>query len=168
MLVLSNKCRLRSRCRAKYERGKQMSDVTNVIVLVMDAGDSRLMKPFAVPCESRRWRGAIACITNDDADCYWVHNGKRPECHVWVGAFNHFNRKAFIEDLRDLPWQDPGGVQVLIRGQEDDCWGLWMFTNGQLQEVQLPGTIRGESESETRENGTWIRIQTGILQRKAD
>jgi hypothetical protein len=125
------------------------------------------MEPLTVPCESRRWRGAIASITDKDADRYWVQNSKGPECHVWVGAFNHFNRKAFLEDLQDLPWQDPGSVQVLIQGQDDDCWGLWMFTKGRLQEVQLPGTIRSESESETLEGGTLIRIQTGILQRKA-
>jgi hypothetical protein len=141
-----------------------MSNVTNVMVLVSKSwDDSRLMKSLTLPSESRRWRGALACITNEDAFRYWVQNSKGPECDVWVGAFNHFNRKAFIEDLQAIPWSNPGAVQVLILGQEDDCWGLWMFRDGQLQEVRLPGTIRSASESETLENGAWIRIQTGIL-----
>jgi hypothetical protein len=94
-----------------------------------------------------------------------VQNSKGPECHVWVGAFNHFNRKAFLEDLQALSWQYPSGVQVLIQGQDDECWGLWMFTDGQLQEVQLPGATRRTSESETLEGGEWIHIETGILER---
>ncbi len=100
------------------------------------------------------------------ADRYWVHDGKGPECHVWVGAFNHFNRKAFLDDLQELPWEGPGGIQVLIKGQEDDCWGLWMFTSGRLQEVPLPGVIRHGGESETLEGGQWIQIETGSLERK--
>ena len=144
-----------------------MSNVTNVVVLVQDFSDARLLEPFTVPSESRRWSGAISNITGEDADRYWVHNGKGPECHVWVGAFNHFNREAFLDDLQRLPWESPGGVQVLISGQDDDCWGLWMFTSGRLAEVQLPGAIRRGSQSETLEGGQWIKIETGILRREA-
>jgi hypothetical protein len=140
-----------------------MSNVTNVIVLVNDWDDARLMKPFTAPSKLRRWSGELSCITETDADRYWVHDGKGPECHVWVGAFNHFNRKAFLEDVQGVPWARLIGVQVFILGQDDDCWGLWMFTDGKLREVQLPGVSRQRDKSETLENGKWIYIETGIL-----
>lgn len=140
-----------------------MSNVTNVIVLVRDCEDAMLMEPFTIPNESRHWSGELSCITNDDADRYWIHDGKGPECDVWVGAFNHFNRKAFLNDLEQLPWSRSGVVQVLILGQDDDCWGLWMLRNGQLQEIQLPDVIRKKHETETSQNGERIFIETGIL-----
>jgi hypothetical protein len=143
-----------------------MSNVTNVIVLVSDFRDGRLLDPFSVRSDSRRWHGAVSRITGEDADRYWVHDGKGSECHVWVGAFNHFNRKAFLDDLQELPWENPAGVQVLIEGQDDDCWGLWMFTDGRLQEVSLPCVIRRSGKSETLEGGQWIQIETGCLERK--
>ena len=138
-----------------------MSNVTNVMVLVRDFRDWELLTPFTVRDDLRRWHGSLSKITDEDADRYWVHDGKGPECHVWVGAFNHFNRKAFLDDLEKLPWEAPGGVQVLIQGQDDDCWGLWMFSSGRLQEVPLPGTVRHLGKSETMEAGQWIKIETG-------
>jgi hypothetical protein len=142
-----------------------MSNVTNVIVLASDFFDDRLLKPFSIPSESRRWHGALSKTTDEDADRYWVHDGKGPERHVWVGVFNHFNRKAFLDDLQKLPWENSGGLQVLIKGQDDDCWGLWMFTSGRLQEVPLP-VIRHSGKSETWEAGQWIQIEKGNLERK--
>lgn len=36
----------------------------------------------------------------------------------------------------------PGSVQVLIRDEEDDCFGLWMLHDGTLVEIELPHTQR--------------------------
>jgi hypothetical protein len=88
-----------------------MSNVTNVMVLVRDFRDDRLLKAFILPDESRRWRGALSNITGEDADRYWVHDGKGPECSVWVGAFNHFNRTAFLDDLEKLTWNAQMGFK---------------------------------------------------------
>src|ERR1043166_4269779 len=98
----------------------KMSNVTNVIVSVWGGRrQSDLLKPFTIPDDSRHWRGCLCSITDGDAGNLWVHDGKGPECYVWVGAFNHMNRQAFLADIESLPWRDPFGVQVLVRGQDD-------------------------------------------------
>jgi len=46
-------------------------------------------------------------------------------------------------------------LQVLVRDEEDDCFGLWMMYDGKLIEVPLPRTVRTPYESSV----------TGVLMR---
>jgi pimeloyl-ACP methyl ester carboxylesterase len=63
-------------------------------------------------------------------------------------------------------WDAPDEVQVLIKGQEDGCFGLWMMVDGELREVALPGYVREPLEAETLERETWVRIEVGALRRR--
>lgn len=117
-----------------------MSRVTDVIVCATI--EEPAMEPLTRRDVSRDWHGAFALITGPDADRYWVQAGKGPGCDVWVGTFNHLNRPALLADLERLPWSCPHAVQVLLREEEDDCFGLWTFIDGRLREVPLPLTRR--------------------------
>ncbi|MFD8087038.1 hypothetical protein ACFV4F_35710 [Kitasatospora sp. NPDC059722] len=44
--------------------------------------------------------------------------------------------------MESLPWKAPESVQVLIRDEEDDCFGLWMIRDGRLTEIPVPGHRR--------------------------
>jgi hypothetical protein len=119
-----------------------VSNVTNVVVLSSSFFNRRAMEPFLELDDRRGWKGAFGIATEGPFQAAWIHNGKAPECTVWVGAFNHLNRPALLRDLAALPWEEPGAVQVLINGQDDDCFGLWMFQGSDLVEVSLPGLAR--------------------------
>ncbi|WSA82675.1 hypothetical protein OG930_42780 [Streptomyces sp. NBC_01799] len=43
--------------------------------------------------------------------------------------------------LESLAWPDPS-VQILVRDQDDDCFGLWLIHDSKLVEVPLPRTER--------------------------
>jgi hypothetical protein len=125
-----------------------VSNVTNVIVL---AGfEIEAMRPFTFDRDTwdpdvapdRDWSGWFTNVAKGEPSDLWVNDSKGPECDVWVGAFNHLNRPALLHDLAAAPWRDPLTVQVLIKGQDDDCWGIWMFSDGDLREVALPGVVR--------------------------
>lgn len=51
-------------------------------------------------------------------------------------------RKGLLRHLESLPWPHPHTVQVPLRNQDDDCFGLWMFQEGQLVEVPIPRIAR--------------------------
>ncbi len=140
-----------------------MSSISSVIVLSAWMSDLEVMEPLTRRDDSRQWRGAFTCITDGDPSDLWVGNGKGPECQVWVGAFNHLNRPALLADLESLPWEDPAGLQVLINWNDEETFGLWMFKEGRLREVPLPGwTRRAYSTSGSTPKG-WQTIQIGFL-----
>jgi hypothetical protein len=126
-----------------------MSNVTHVLILTL--GDGEAMAALTERREGAAWRGYFGDLSQKPAAEFWGHDGKWPECWVWAGAFNHLNRPALLQELQEVPWQNRKSVQVLIRGQDDDCWGMWMFVEGSelrpeegggLIEVNLPGATR--------------------------
>jgi hypothetical protein len=120
--------------------GDVLSNVTNVMVLAF--GEALAMSPVVESDEERVWNGRFNNVTTGAANQLWIVNGKGPECDVWVAALNHLRRLALLQDLSSLSWETPHMTQVLIRGQDDDCWGLWMIQAGVLVEIALPGCFR--------------------------
>jgi hypothetical protein len=151
-----------------------MSSVTSVLVLA--SGEIVAMRPLTrldvVP--QREWSGSFTSLTDGDTGRRWISDGKGPAGDVWAGAFNHLNRPALLRDLAELPWEEPDQVQVLIFGEDDECWGLWMITNGQLQEVVLPGAVRvpwqlpardGAGQSIRDGADDFVLFEIGVLRR---
>ncbi|MEV7053884.1 hypothetical protein AB0N95_00230 [Streptomyces microflavus] len=64
------------------------------------------------------------------------------ECYVWVVQFIRHNWRGLLSHLESLAWPEPSSVQVLVRDEDDDCFGLWMIYDGKLVEVPLPRTER--------------------------
>jgi hypothetical protein len=151
----------------RSERARsEMSNVTNVLILAWGEHDAMAALTTRDGREHAAWRGYFGSLSRDEARDLWGHDGKWPECDVWAGAFNHLNRPALLAELQGLPWRDPASVQVLINGQDDDCWGLWMFLFGRLVEVDLPGATRLPSTANVREQDHFVDADVGFLVRR--
>ncbi|MFD7064822.1 hypothetical protein [Streptomyces sp. NPDC059906] len=61
-------------------------------------------------------------------------------------------RKGLLRHLESLPWPHPHTVQVLLRDQDDDCFGLWMFQEGRLVEVTIARTERFHQPAPSNED----------------
>ncbi|WP_327188244.1 hypothetical protein [Streptomyces sp. NBC_01334] len=114
-----------------------MSRYTEVIVLARRAEE--VMEPLTRPDEGRAWHQCFTCV--DDG----MFDGSRmpsEECYAWVIQFIRHNWGGLLSHLESLAWPDPHSVQVLVRDEDDDCFGLWMIYDGKLVEVSLPRTER--------------------------
>ncbi|MFH8612905.1 hypothetical protein ACH4D5_36085 [Streptomyces sp. NPDC018029] len=114
-----------------------MSRYAEVIVLARDAEE--VMEPLTRPSADREW---YQCFTRVDNSVFAGADSSSRECYAWVVQFTRHNWYGLLPHLESLPWPDPYSVQVLVRDEEDDCFGLWMLHDGKLTEVSLPHTSR--------------------------
>ncbi len=129
-----------------------MSRYAEVVVLARES--ENVMQPLTEPDPNREWH---QCFTRVDDSVFAGSGTGSPECYMWVVQFTRNNWSGLLEHLESLPWGNPGSVQVLIHDEEDDCFGLWMMSDGKLREVPLPGATRTEFEGSS---------VTGILSRE--
>jgi hypothetical protein len=107
-----------------------MSRDAEVIVLARHADE--VMEPLTRQDAGRTWRGHFVPIAGQwGFDFGWASE---------LGRERH--RAGLLKLLESLPWPYPGTVQVLLRDQDDDCFGLWMFQDGKLVEVAISRTQR--------------------------
>lgn len=114
-----------------------MSRYTEVIVLARRAEE--VMEPLTRPEEDREWH---QCFTRVGDNVFAGSGMPSEECYVWVVQFGRQTWGGLFARLESLPWPDPWSVQVLVRDEDDDCFGLWMLHDGRLTEVPLPRTRR--------------------------
>jgi hypothetical protein len=55
----------------------------------------------------------------------WAGGNKAFQAFAWMGAFNYFHAKAFIEQVRAQEWEDRDSVQVLIKEEEEVRFTLY-------------------------------------------
>ncbi|MFF4189314.1 hypothetical protein ACFYZ9_39615 [Streptomyces sp. NPDC001691] len=114
-----------------------MSRFAEVIVLARNAEE--IMEPLTRPDDDREWH---QCFTRVDDGVFAGDRMPSRECYMWVIQFIRLNWHGLLSHLESLPWPDPHSVQVLVRDEDDSCFGLWMIYNGKLVEVPLPRTKR--------------------------
>ncbi|MQY23134.1 hypothetical protein [Nocardia macrotermitis] len=114
-----------------------MSRFAEVIVLARNA--EQVMAPLTRPDPAREWQ---QCFTPVDDSVFSGSGTGAGECYTWVVQFHRLNWGGLLPLLESLAWPNPESVQVLVRDEEDDCFGLWMLFDGKLVEVQLPRTRR--------------------------
>lgn len=114
-----------------------MSRYAEVIVLARDAEE--VMEPLTRTDENREWH---QCFRRVDDSVFAGPSGGSQECYAWVVQFIRHNWRGLLSHLESLSWPVPQSVQVLVRDEEDDCFGLWMMYDGRLTEVPLPRTKR--------------------------
>ncbi|MFE9484736.1 hypothetical protein ACFYNM_39925 [Streptomyces spororaveus] len=114
-----------------------MSRFAEVIVLAREAEE--VMEPLTRPDENREWH---QCFVRVDDWSFAGLRGPSKECYTWVIQFIRHNWNGLLSHLESLDWPNPHSVQVLVRDEEDDCFGLWMIYDGKLTEVALPRTER--------------------------
>lgn len=84
--------------------------------------------------DSRRWHQTFIAI--DDTKFSGAgFQYRSAECYAWVIQFSRNTWGGLLAYLEALPWPRPESVQVLVRDEEDDCFGLWMIYDGKLTEV---------------------------------
>lgn len=101
-------------------------------VIVLARWSNEVMEPLTQDDPERMWRGRFVPIAG-----HWGYE------FGWALEFEKMRaRKGLLRHLESLPWPHPHTVQVLLRDQDDDCFGLWMFQEGRLVEVTIPRTER--------------------------
>ncbi|QLY27937.1 hypothetical protein [Nocardia huaxiensis] len=81
------------------------------------------MDPLTEPDDSRPW---IKCFVPID-DAIFSGAGFQygsNECYAWVIQFYRNNWGGLLSYLESLPWPRPESVQVLVRDENDDCFGV--------------------------------------------
>lgn len=54
---------------------------------------------------------------------------------VWGAATANLHWSRFLDRVRDAPWEDPDQVQLLLRDDGDSYFRVYMFVDGELQNV---------------------------------
>jgi hypothetical protein len=136
LLLVPGVLNARARCDAL-----RVSDVTTVLVLTRSG--ERPMQRFMNPDVQIPWMRSsrFVSLTGEGVAPHWI-GSKPPNTVIYAAAFADFDRQPLLDALEALPWEDQLSVQVLIRSEDDDCWGIWMFVDGKLRELQLPGAVR--------------------------
>ncbi|WP_410871317.1 hypothetical protein [Nocardia sp. A7] len=101
------------------------------------------MEPLTQPDPDREWH---QCFTPVDDSVFEGSCNGSSDCYMWVIQFYRHNWTGLLKHLAGLDWPDPYSVQVLIRDEEDDCFGLWMLLGGKMTEIPLVSTERIPSD----------------------
>uniref|UniRef100_UPI003C7B86A2 hypothetical protein n=1 Tax=unclassified Streptomyces TaxID=2593676 RepID=UPI003C7B86A2 len=104
-------------------------------VIVLARWSDEVMEPLTQDDPERTWRGRFVPIAGQ-----WGYQ------FGWALEFEKLRgRQGLLGHLESLPWPHPHTVQVLLRDQDDDCFGLWMFQEGRLVEVTWTATARSST-----------------------
>jgi len=107
--------------------------------MVLARNAEEVMEHLTRPDPEREWH---QCFTRVDDSVFEGTGSGSQECYAWVVQFIRHNWGGLLAHLESLPWPAPHSVQVLVRDEEDDCFGLWMIYDGKLNEVPFPHTSR--------------------------
>ena len=67
--------------------------------------------------EGRNWRGK----PNRKR---WYGGSKMLETPLYLGAFNHLDIEGLIEHLKEIDWEEPENVQLIVKTQESDTFKI--------------------------------------------
>jgi hypothetical protein len=121
-----------------------MSETTTVLVLAR--GSRAVMRSLSDPDVDVPWAGGARFVNFSEGDGLQLWEGTTaPGAALWAAAFRNMDASEVLEMLaaiEALPWPNPDGVQVLVRTDQDEVFGLWMFVDGRLREMALPTVVR--------------------------
>ena len=55
----------------------------------------------------------------------WYGGTKMLETPLYVGAFNHLDLEGLIEHMKELEWEEPENVQLIVKLQEADKFEIF-------------------------------------------
>lgn len=125
-------------------------------VIVLARGAEAVMEPLTREDGEHSWRGHFVPVEGQ-----WGFD------FGWALEFEKMRaRTGLLKHLESLPWPRPETVQVLLRDQDDDVFGLWMFQDGKLVEIALPRTERFHEPAPATDEyepdpGLLLRTDTG-------
>jgi len=97
-----------------------MSHVTNVILnMGMESDKLESVNTF--------FEGETGFISfdSDHLPHGWYGGTKFLEVHAAIGAFNHLDLDGLKQHLKEITWEDPDDVQLLICDQEVSRFSVW-------------------------------------------
>lgn len=54
----------------------------------------------------------------------WYGGTKNLECSLFIGAYNHLDVEGFIEHLRDIEWEYPEEVQIILKKHDANLFEI--------------------------------------------
>ena len=72
--------------------------------------------------------GFVSC-DDESLPIGWYGGTKMLETNVAIGAFNYLELEEFIEHLRNIKWEEPQNVQIIVKEQNDEKFRLLDLTN---------------------------------------
>lgn len=120
-----------------------MSRLDNVIVHVAIFDQDLAIEAFG-PIQGEQ---ALRLITGDDPTTgTWIPNhwggSKESEVTLWAAAFNHLGWPPLFERIESVDWELPSMVQLLIRTQEGNHFGVYELDDGHLRPANIEAAIQ--------------------------
>lgn len=50
----------------------------------------------------------------------WYGGSKMLETPLYLGAFNHLDLKGLVEHMKEIEWEEPENVQLIVKAKESD------------------------------------------------
>ncbi|MFN7139948.1 MAG: hypothetical protein ACK4UN_11485, partial [Limisphaerales bacterium] len=97
-----------------------MSWVTNII-LHLDSGDDRHI------AEINKFFGdqkGFVSIDDTTLPRGWYGGCKMMEAELYLGAFNHIDVAALIDHPRNIHFNNPEAVQLIVKDQEEEVFSI--------------------------------------------
>ncbi len=111
-----------------------MSKVTNLILTISDLDDDDKLSQI----NSFVYNGIQMNLVSADFDkggvnrTRWYGGSKFLEAEIYIGAFNHFPLKDFIDHLKQIEWKNPNSIQLFVKEQDDEKFKLLDLVTNQL------------------------------------
>ena len=72
-------------------------------------------------------------------DITWYGGNKPVVTNVYIGSYNHFDIRGFLDHLRSVRWENPERVQVFVQSEDE-----WMFNVYGGEGLELLMKAKGE------------------------
>ncbi|NVO30788.1 hypothetical protein [Hymenobacter lapidiphilus] len=96
-----------------------MSRVTNLMIAFNSSEDSKGVIEQLRKFTYRNLPFNITSVKDEKLPESWYGGTKYLECNILLGAFNHFEIKPLVEYMRQMTWDSPECVQLIIKEEWD-------------------------------------------------
>ena len=113
---------------------KKMSEVTNLIISfsIMEDEISRTLDLDLFFNNGRDFKVVSADYQADNDKKgqdrqRWYGGSKALETPLFIGAYNHLDLDGLIEHLKNIDWEEPENVQLIVKSQHSDKFKIIEF-----------------------------------------
>lgn len=96
-----------------------MSDVTNLMITFGGSEDEAAVIEKLREYKHRGLSFHTVSVDDDKLPKGWYGGSKNLECTILIGAYNHLHFKSLVEFMRNMPWERPDNVQLIVKMQWD-------------------------------------------------
>jgi len=105
-----------------------MSEVTNLIIS-FSVGEDEKLRIKEVNLFSNNGRGFTINSADFEEGSNWLRKENRKrwyggskmlETPLYIGAFNHLDLEGLINHMKQIKWEEPENVQLILKEQDSD------------------------------------------------